>query len=220
MNRTAGRLARRSPTHRSARYAAQFIGEAFVTAYNLILAEQGQGRGDRRHDPRGEGDLRRRPRPAARRAELPAAARSTGRTRRVWPKFMNWTSPTRRRGRSGRRRRRRGDSSDGARTGSPNRLRMSEDATTPRHRSTRRSPTHRSPSRSRQRYNAAVRGCSTAASPSIAIAAIVGLVVLVAKPSSGTASSASGWSDWKPSQRHDGEDDDGDRRPRRRASTT
>ena len=42
MNRTAERLGGVSATRGSAGYAAQFIGEAFVTAYNLILAEPGR----------------------------------------------------------------------------------------------------------------------------------------------------------------------------------
>ena len=55
-------------TRGSALYAAQIIGQAFVTAYNLMRVNQRQDRGRRQRRDRAEGDLRRRPRAAPRRA--------------------------------------------------------------------------------------------------------------------------------------------------------
>ena len=71
-------------------YAAQIVGEAFVTAYNLIRINQRQDRGDRQRRDRAEGDLRRRPREAARRAGVRQARDRLDQTRR-WPKIMDYS---------------------------------------------------------------------------------------------------------------------------------
>ena len=57
-------------TRGSARYAAQFIGQAFVTAYNLIRVNRDKVENVANAVYRAEGDLRRRPRAAPRRPAL------------------------------------------------------------------------------------------------------------------------------------------------------